>query len=339
MVEHPRIRFPPPLGPHARITVTSPSSPVPPALEPRLDLVVDGLRGRGWVVRESRVRDSEPTLAAERLDAWMTALLDDGCDAVLPPWGGDEAIELLEGMDFERLATAAPKWILGYSDISTLLLPMLLRAGWASAHGPNLMDLVPAQRDPLSVRTLDWLSGAQPFTQHASSDFQIAFVDWARHPGAPFQLDQPTLVATLDGRPIRARGRLIGGCIDTLMSLVGTPFGDVPGFLRAHRDEGVIVFLENCDLHSQALLRALTHLRLAGWFDGASAVLVGRTQAKEMSAQAQASVLRRVLGAMGIPVAYGLDIGHQPPQWTLVQGALASVEIEDGAAVIHQELR
>jgi muramoyltetrapeptide carboxypeptidase LdcA involved in peptidoglycan recycling len=334
-----RIRFPPPLGPGAHITVTAPSSPVPPALERRLDLVVGELNARGWVVRESRVRESEPVPRADRLDAWMAALLDDGCDAVLPPWGGDEAIELLEGMDFARLSTVRPKWILGYSDVSTLLLPLLLRAGWASAHGPNLMDLVPAQRDPLSARTLDWLSGAQPLTQHASSHFQTAFVDWARHPGAAFQLDQPTHVATLDGRALRARGRLIGGCIDTLMSLVGTPFGDVPAFLRAHRDDGVIVFLENCDLHPQALLRALMHLRLAGWFDGASAVLVGRTQAKETSAQAQASLLRRVLGATGIPVAHGLDIGHQPPQWTLVQGALASVEIDDGEAVIHQALR
>lgn len=333
------IRFPSPLRPGARVVITAPSSPVPPALEPRLDLVLEHLRSRGWVTREASVRAREPLPLEVRRAAFVDALLDAGCDAVMPPWGGDLAIELLEGIDFARLAQAQPKWILGYSDISTLLLPLLLEAGWASAHGPNLMDLVPAQEDPLSARTLDWLSGAAPFTQHASRRFQTAFVDWARHPGAPFQLDRPTQVATLDGRPLRVRGRLIGGCIDTLMSLVGTRFGDVPRFVRAHRDEGVIVFLENCDLPPPALLRAFTHLRLAGWFDGVSAVLVGRTQAKETSAVQQEAVLRRVFRDTDTPVVHGADVGHQPPQWTLVQGALATLEVAEGGAVIHQSLR
>ncbi len=333
------IRFPPPLGPGARVVITAPSSPVSPALEPRLDLVIERLIARGFRVTESSVRAGATLPRQVRLRAWMDALLDDEIDAVLPPWGGDEAIELLEGMDWSRLAQVRPKWILGYSDISTLLVPLLLEAGWASAHGPNLMDLVPAQRDPLSARTLDWLSGETPLVQRSSSHYQTAFVDWRRHPGAPFVLDQPTLVATLDGRPLKARGRLIGGCIDTLMSLIGTRFLDVPRFLREHADDGVIVFLENCDLSPPSLLRALTHMRMAGFFAGVSAVLVGRTQAKETSAADQEAVLRRVFEGLPAPVVHGADVGHQPPQWTLIEGALATLEVEGGAAVIEQSLR
>jgi muramoyltetrapeptide carboxypeptidase len=268
----------------------------------------------------------------------MGALLDDGNDAVMPPWGGDLAIELLEGMDFLRLAAARPKWILGYSDISTLLLPLLLEAGWASAHGPNLMDLVPEQRDPLSAGTLGFLSSSAPFTQRSSTHYQTAFVDWRRRPGAAFHLDQPTRIRTLDGRPAHATGRLVGGCIDTIMSLVGTRFGDVPRFLREHAEEGVIVFLENCDLDPARLSRALTHFRLAGWFEGVRAVIVGRSQAKETSADAQEAVLRRVFGGARFPVVHGADVGHQPPQWTLIEGALATLHVEDGRATIEQTL-
>jgi muramoyltetrapeptide carboxypeptidase LdcA involved in peptidoglycan recycling len=332
------IRFPSPLRAGSKIAVVAPSSPVPAALAPRLELALGHLRSLGFEPRESRCLRAEETPSRdERLAAWMEALLDDENDAVMPPWGGDLAIELVDGMDFDRLRRARPRWILGYSDISTLLVPLLLEAGWASAHGPNLMDLVPDQRDPISARTLDWLSSDASFTQASSTHYQTAFVDWKRWPGAAFQLDQPTTIRTLDGKAVRARGRLIGGCIDTIMSLAGTRFGDVPRFLRAHHDEGVIVFLENCDLDPPRLARALTHVRLAGWLGGASAVLIGRSSARETNAAAQETVLRRVFDGIATPVVHGLDIGHQPPQWTLIEGALATLEVEDGRATITQE--
>jgi muramoyltetrapeptide carboxypeptidase LdcA involved in peptidoglycan recycling len=226
---------------------------------------------------------------------------------------------------------------LGYSDISTLMLPLLLEAGWASAHGPNLMDLVPRQTDPLSSRALDALSTEDPFVQRSSTHYQTAFVDWRQKPGAAFVLDQPTDVRTLGGGAVRARGRLVGGCIDTIMSLVGSRYGDVPRFVREQKGEGVILFLENCDLDPSRYTRALYHLKLAGWFDGVAAVLVGRTQARETDARAQETALARVFSGSRVPVVHGADVGHQPPQWTLIQGALATLEVEGGRASIRQE--
>ena len=368
------ILFPRPLARGSKIAIVAPSSPVPPELEPRLDLVLANLKRLGFDPNESsclRSRDIPPR--SVRLAAWMEALLDDENDAVMPPWGGDLAIELLsregnqqvlsregnqqvlsregnqqvlsregnqqvpQGMDFERLRRARPKWVLGYSDISTLLLPLLLELGWASAHGPNLMDLVPAQTDPLTTGALGILASSVPFTQRSSTHYQTAFVDWKRTPGVPFQLDQPTRIHSLDGLPVRVSGRLIGGCIDTCMHLIGTAFGDVPGFLRRHRDEGVIVFLENCDLTPAQLTRALTQMRLAGWFADVRAVIVGRSSSQTAQGEVQAAVLRSVFDGLATPVVHGADIGHQPPQWTLIEGALATLHVEDGVAEIRQE--
>jgi len=332
------IRFPRPLRAGSSIVVVAPSSPVPDALVPRLALVLTELARRGFDPRESACLRANETPSREvRCAAWMDALLDDDVDAVMPPWGGDLAIELLAHMDFEALSRARPKWILGYSDISTLLVPMLLSLGWASAHGPNLMDLVPAQTDPLSSRALEPLVSDASFSQRASAHFQTAWVDWKQQPGAAFQLDQPTRVRTLDGRAMHARGRLIGGCIDTLASLVGTRFGDVPRFTRAHRDEGVIVFLENCELAPGQLARALTQMRLSGWLDDVSAILFGRSAARETSSPLHETVVRRVLGDLRVPIVIDADVGHLPPQWTLVEGALATLHVEDGHATIVQE--
>jgi muramoyltetrapeptide carboxypeptidase len=63
----------------------------------------------------------------------MALLLRDDIDAVFPPWGGELAIELLDRLDWPALQQAPPKWLIGYSDTSTLMLPMTLRLGWPTA--------------------------------------------------------------------------------------------------------------------------------------------------------------------------------------------------------------
>lgn len=63
---------------------------------------------------------------------------DDGIDVLIPPWGGELLIEALEFIDFDALQD---KWIVGYSDISVLLLAVTLTTGLATAHGANLIDL------------------------------------------------------------------------------------------------------------------------------------------------------------------------------------------------------
>jgi muramoyltetrapeptide carboxypeptidase LdcA involved in peptidoglycan recycling len=333
-----RLQLPRPLAPGSKIALVAPSSPVSSALSPRLALVVDHLRAEGFDPRLSHCLRANETASWEvRLEAWMEALRDDSFDAVFPPWGGELAIELLPRMDFAALAGARPKWILGYSDISTLLVPMLLELGWVSAHGPNAMDLVPRQRDPLSSGVLRILRETGPFTQHASSHFQTAFVDWKTQPDAPFQLDQPTRVRTLDGRPVEVEGRLIGGCLDTLSNLVGTRFGDIPRFVRTHQEEGVILFLENCELQPGQAARAFMQLRMAGWFDGVRALVLGRSQARGARGEGYVRGLERMLGDLGIPVIFDADIGHVPPQWTLLEGALATITVRDGAATITQQ--
>lgn len=59
----------------------------------------------------------------------------------MPPWGGDLAMELLDLIDFDLLSRSKPKWFVGFSDLSTLHFLLTMISGWATLHGPNLMDL------------------------------------------------------------------------------------------------------------------------------------------------------------------------------------------------------
>ncbi len=171
-------QFPRPVQTGQTIAVTAPSSGLSSeAQRARLDLVLRGLREQGFEVREGQCLRADhkhvSAPAAQRASELMSLLLDPSVAAIIPPWGGELATELLTLLDWDALAAAQPKWLLGYSDTSTLLMALTLRLGWATAHGPCLMDLAPTQSDtltPWALRALQHPDPA-PFVQHSSTHF------------------------------------------------------------------------------------------------------------------------------------------------------------------------
>ena len=330
--------YPRPLKVGSRVAVTAPSSGVQPALYARLGLNLAHLRAQGFIIEEGHCLRDERMSASAPADAraseLMQFLLRDDIDAVFPPWGGELAIELLDRLDWTGLQRARPKWLIGYSDTSTLMLPLTLRLGWATAHGPCLMDLAPGQSDALTQGALSVLAtprGSQ-VTQRQSDRWQLNWTDFALVPDVTYSLTEPTHWRCLnrpDGQDVRFSGRLIGGCIDTLMHLAGSAFGDVPAFVRRCSDDGSILYLENAGMSPSELVRAMHRLRWAGWFDGLAGVLVGRSAAPDTAGSTElpyAAALQRDLGGLPFPVLVDVDIGHRPPQLMLVNGALAEVD-------------
>ena len=340
------ILFPAPLRPGSRIVVTAPSSGVEPPLHARLALCLAQLRAQGFVVEEGRcLRDESRSASApaqERAAELMHTLLRDDVDAVVPPWGGELAIELLDRLDWVALGSARPKWVLGYSDTSTWMLPLTLRLGWATAHGPCLMDLVGGQHDALTsgaMRALATPEGGH-FEQQQSSHWQLKWTDFAQVPDVTYALTEPTRWRPLRGKDAVAfQGRLFGGCIDTLMHTAGTVHGDGAAFIRRHAGDGVVLYLENAGLSPTDWVRALHRLKWAGWLDGLAGMLVGRSAAPDTTGATQlryADALRSTLGSLPCPVLVDVDIGHRPPQFTLVSGARAEVNFTERGSHITQ---
>ena len=344
-----RPSYPRPLRAGSRIAVTAPSSGVLPPLHPRLNLNLSHLRAQGFIVEEGHCLRGEHLSASASADARATELmhflLRDDIDAVFPPWGGELAIELLDRLDWTALQRTRPKWLIGYSDTSTLMLALTLRLGWASAHGPCLMDLAPGQADSLTHGALGVL--ATPLggvvTQQQSPHWQSKWTDFAVIPDVTYALTEPTQWRCLNrpvDPPLRFRGRLIGGCIDTLMHLAGSDFGNVPSFVRVCAAEGAILYLENAEMSPTELVRALHRLRWAGWFDGLAGLLIGRSAAPDTTGADElryAHALQRELGGLPCPVLVDVDIGHRPPQLMLVNGALADIDwsAADGGQVMQ----
>lgn len=92
------------------------------------------------------------------------------------------------------------------------------------------------------------------------------------NPTAPYHATEKSVlrVYSEDGtvtKQTRVSGRLLGGCMDCLVNLTGTSFDKVAEFQKKYRDDGILWFLESCDLNVMSIRRAMWHMKQAGWFE------------------------------------------------------------------------
>ena len=323
-----------------KVAVTAPSAGVERELHHLLHKAVERLQSKGYEVMigetcwtQYKAKSAQASVRAEELNS---LLQDDTVNLIFPPWGGELLIEILEFIDFEKVI---PKWILGYSDISVLLLALTLKTGIATAHGTNLIDLRGKFSDPTTAmwENVLFTKSGKEVKQYSSERYQQI---WNHHQEIDivFYLTEQTNWKTIYNNPFLIKGRLLGGCIDVIRHLIGTPYGNVAYFQQQFIDnEPIIWYLENCQMTVVDLRRSLMQMKYAGWFDNCNGILFGRSEANQpVNDYNVVDVYMELAEELNLPIAYDIDCGHMPPQITFVNGAYAEVEVSNGKGKVTQ---
>jgi muramoyltetrapeptide carboxypeptidase len=291
----PRLRKPRALRPGATVALAAPAFAVDAE---RLAAGEELLRRAGFALRRrADLLERQGYLAgsdARRAAELMQWIDDPGVDAVLCARGGWGCHRIVAGLDAARVR-AARKPLLGFSDVTTLLLWQRRRAGLVGFHAPML-----EREEPLGDDEVESLVRATR--------------------GAP--------LAPWRGEPHgggRSEGRLVGGSLMLVAASLGTPW-EVD-------TRGAILLLEEIGEKPYALDRLLHHLRAAGKLDGLAGVgvghLVGCTDPKR-AAPTAAEVVDEVLRPLGVPLVHGLPFGHGRPNLTWPVGVRARIDGERG---------
>jgi muramoyltetrapeptide carboxypeptidase len=228
-----------------------------------------------------------------RLAEWREAVADPEARAIFCVRGGYGALRLLPDLDLAPLL-AAPKWLVGFSDI-TALHARLNAAGLATLHGPVLTQLGRAPADAVE---------------------QLAGLLLGPRAGADAPGRGITGTATI--HPGRASGPLLGGSLTLLAALCGTPW--LPSL------RGAILFIEDVGERPYKLDRTLTQLRLCGALDGLAGVAVGQLTGCDGGDGEAAATVRRLVAALGVPSIEGLPAGHEDRNLALPLGPRATLE-------------
>ena len=222
-------------------------------------------------------------------------------------YGTPRLIPLLDEANFR----ANPKAICGYSDLTTLHI--------AAARWGNVISFYSNGASGI---------GAADVTDFSKGSLRRAlFSAEAYGPIGP-NPDDPYVRTVVGGR---ATGRLAGGCAGLLSSAIGTRLQ--PDF------RGRIVILEEIENEGYILDGILTQLRNAGSFDGAAGIVVGDIKTKWSGGIAELSaedIVEEVLGPLGLPLIFGLPVGHNKHHATVPLGALATLDADAGTLVVEE---
>ncbi|MBQ6602661.1 MAG: LD-carboxypeptidase [Eubacterium sp.] len=269
--------------------------------------------------------------------------LNDRCDVIISCGGGETMCEDLPFVDFEGIAKAPPKWYLGYSDNTNLTFTLPTLCDTAAIYGPCAANFGMEPWHPAINDCLDLLTGKK--LAFASYDkWEKDQIKDAENPLVPYNAAEPYCmqVFTPDGRTdASVSGRLIGGCLDCLQTLCGTKFDKAPEFAEKYKDDGILWFIESCDLNPMGIRRALWQLDAAGWFAHVSGFLIGRAYHfdDDFAGMNRINAVTGILEKYKVPIFMDVDIGHLPPQMPIVSGACAKVRAESGRLTLKTILQ
>ncbi len=217
--------------------------------------------------------------------------------------GGSGTAQLLSYIDYGLIARN-PKIVIGYSDLTSLLLAIYAKTGLVTFHGPV---------------------GSSGFTPFTVAHVEAVLVE-GRPPYVMTTAPEHTKRAAAEPNFVQrmlhsgsAEGTLIGGNLSVLSSLVGTPF--LPDAQQS------LLFLEEIGEAPYRVERMLTQLAQSGVLDNASAAMLGVFVKGDLAPGEESLTLTQTLddhfAARPIPSAYGLSFGHIASQWVLPIGARA----------------
>lgn len=244
-----------------------------------------------------------------------TFFADTSIAAVHAIRGGWGCSRLLPYLDYDVIRRN-PKILIGYSDITALLLGIHAKTGLVTFHGPIGLGRWDTWSVDYAKRVL---FGGEAVTYQ---------------PKREIDPDHNSLVQT-DFRvqtitPGTARGRLLGGNLTVLTTIVGSPY--LPDW------DGAIFFTEDVEEQPYRIDRMLTQLKLAGVLNKIKGFVFGSCSKCEPGEGSYGGltleeIFNDHIKPLGIPAWQGAMIGHSQPQWTLPEGI--QVEIDATAGTIR----
>lgn len=296
-------------------------------------------------------KSNTPEACAEEVNDFF---INGHTDIILSMGGGETMVEDLPFIDFDGIAKAEPHWFVGYSDNTNLVFTLPTLCDTAAIYGPHIADLGMDPVHPYVEDAWKLLKGELKWV-HNYDSWELESLRDEEHPTVPrntteafcmrtWNPDEAVSIAAECGCAedcISFEGRLLGGCLDCLVTLAGTPFDRVREFNEKYKDDGVIWFMEACDMHPMAVRRALWQLDNAGWFDNAKGFLIGRPRlyGQEYCGMDHYDAVTGQLGHHGVPILMDLDIGHLPPMMPVISGAYAQVRAAKGRFTMEYDLK
>jgi muramoyltetrapeptide carboxypeptidase LdcA involved in peptidoglycan recycling len=229
--------------------------------------------------------------------------------------GGMNSNSLLPYIDYETLRKN-PKIIIGFSDVTAILLAVYAKTGITTYYGPAVVASF-GEFPPFVDETFHYFSDIVmknvnvPHTYKNPDYWTDEFVNWETQSTSKKTYDNE--LVTVNGG--KSKGRLIGGNLNTMQGIWNTEYMPVI-------QEGDILFIEDSLKDAATIERSFSLLKISGVFDKVSGVILGKhEQFKDLgTGRKPYEILEEVMGNVNYPILAEFDSCHTHPMITLPIG-------------------
>ncbi len=326
------------------IGVTAPSAGSENEIDiKKLNMAEEKLKDLGFTIEETENcrKDTGTGRSAskeERAKQLNKLFIDEKTKAIIGLAGGEFLIEMLPYVDFKNILNN-PKWLQGYSDITGLLFPITTMLDIATIYSNNFKTFAMKNWHRSIKENLEILQGniIKQYSYDLYEDIRAERINGDE----PYNLTEKVRWEGINGEEnIKMQGRMIGGCLDVILCLIGTKYDNTKNFIEKYKKDGIIWFFDNCELSSESLVRAMFQLKEAGYFKYTKGIVFGRSGIEKSYYNISfKNAIKSSLAELNVPIIINADIGHKPPQMTIINGAIARIELNAGKGSIEFKLK
>lgn len=309
----PRITMPCTIG------VFSSSSPISATVPVRYDRGVAYLESKGFTVvhgQQYRKQDFYRSGSIqERAEEFNQLLYREDIPILMASIGGNNTNSILPYINYDYLK-AHPKIIIGYSDVTALLLAIYAKTGLVTFYGPAVASSfgeLPPFVDETFTAFYELVCGkiSYPHTFSMPPFWTDEFLDWSTQDRAKER--RPNSWRCV--HPGVTKGRLVGGNLNTMEGFFGTDY-------MPEMQQGDILLLEDSLKDACTIERSFSLLKLSGVLDKVGGILLGKHEKFDDNGTGRQpyEILLEVLGEPRIPILAEFDCCHTHPMLTMPIG-------------------
>ena len=276
--------------------------------------------------------------AIERANEINNMFRNKDINMLLCATGGDFLVEILPYIDFNYIKDN-PKLIAGFSDPTGILYTITTKYDIATIYGHNLSPLGMEKYHQSELDFLEIIKG-NLITQKS---YELYEKEWSpKTTGLEYyNLTEKIYWNTLDKNPVSIKGRIIGGCLDIISTIAGTKYDGIKEFNEIYKKDGIIWYFDNCELSKEETIRTLWKLYELNYFKYTTCIIFGRfgTDITTYGYDVKTCLQDSVISTLNIPIIYDADITHKSPCMTIINGSIATINVEKGKGNISFELK
>ena len=255
-----------------------------------------------------------------RLEELNALLRNPNIQCIMSSIGGMNSNSLLPYIDYEALRQH-PKLIIGYSDVTAILLALYAKTGIPVYYGPAMVasfgELPPFVDDTYHYFHDVVMDDHRPIDLQMPPYWSDEFIDWESQERS--KKPYPNHWITVQGG--RSCGRLIGGNLNTMMGIWGSEY--MPPI-----HDGDILLIEDSLKDAATIERSFSHLKINGILDRVGGILLGKHELfkDQGTGRRPYDILMEVMGSRNIPILADVDCCHTHPMMTLPIGGHVLVD-------------